>query len=101
MSSSFSSITLIRSLMNELLECFHVNKKVVNTNIVILMNQSTQYSRRRRFKDVGSAEPNLKKFLVQRPTNTMLHIRNIEAGKKEVQYCRVTGTCQSTRASFL
>ena len=38
MSSIFSSITFIGPLVNEFLECFHVNKKVVNTNIVILMN---------------------------------------------------------------
>ena len=38
MSCTFSSITFNSPLMNEFLDCFHVNKKVVNTNMVLLMN---------------------------------------------------------------
>ena len=48
------------------------------------------------FKDVGS----LKKFLEQRPNDTMLSIRNIEALQKEVESWRVANTCQSTIDSF-
>ena len=37
------------------------------------------------FKDVGSALQTLKKFLEQRPNNTLLSIRNIEALEKEIE----------------
>ena len=52
------------------------------------------------FKDVGSALQTLKKFLEQRPNDTMLSIRNIEALEKEVESWRVVETCQSTIDSF-
>jgi hypothetical protein len=52
------------------------------------------------FKDVGSVFQTLKKFLEQRPNDTMLSIRNIEALEKEVESWRVAQTCQSTIDSF-
>ena len=52
------------------------------------------------FKDVGSALQTLKKFLEQRPNDTMLSIRNIEVLKKEVESLRVAKSCQSTIDSF-
>ena len=52
------------------------------------------------FKDVGGALQTLKKFLEQRPNDTMLSIRNIEALEKEVESWRVAKTCQSTIDSF-
>ena len=52
------------------------------------------------FKDVGSALQTLKKFLEQRPNDTMLSIKNIEALEKEVEFWRVVETCQSTIDSF-
>ncbi len=52
------------------------------------------------FKDVGSALQTLKKFLEQRPNDTMLSIRNIEALEKEVECWRGAETRQSTIDSF-
>ena len=52
------------------------------------------------FKDVGSALQTVKKFLEQRPNDTMLSIRNIEALEKEVESWRVAETRQSTIDSF-
>jgi hypothetical protein len=52
------------------------------------------------FKDVGSVFQTLKKFLEQRPNDTMLSIRNIEALEKEVESWRVAETRQSTIDSF-
>ena len=52
------------------------------------------------FKDIGSAFQTLKKFLEQRPNDTMLSIRNIEALEKEVESWCVAETCQSTIDSF-
>ena len=37
------------------------------------------------FKDIGSALQTMKKFLKQRPNDTMLSIRNIEALEKEIE----------------
>ena len=52
------------------------------------------------FKDVGSALQTLKKFLEQRPNDTMLSIMNIEVLEKEVESWRVGKTRQSTIDSF-
>ena len=52
------------------------------------------------FKNVGSALQTVKKFLEQRPNDTMLSIRNIEALEKEVESWRVAETRQSTIDSF-
>ena len=52
------------------------------------------------FKDVGSALQTLKKFLEQRPNDTILSIRNIEALETEVESWRVAETRQSTIDSF-
>ena len=52
------------------------------------------------FKDVGSALQTVKKFLEQRPNDTMLSIKNIEALKKQVESWRVVETRQSTIDSF-
>ena len=52
------------------------------------------------FKDVGSALQTLKKFLEQRPNDTMLSIRNIEALEKEVESWGVAETRQNTIDSF-
>ena len=52
------------------------------------------------FKDVGSALQTLKKFLEQRPNDTMLSIRNIETLEKEVESWSVVETRQSTIDSF-
>ena len=53
------------------------------------------------FKDVGSALQTVKKFLEQRPNDTMLSIRNIEALEKELESWCVAKTRQSTIDSFI
>ena len=52
------------------------------------------------FKDVSSALQTVKKFLEQRPNDTMLSIRNIEALEKEVESWRVAESRQTTIDSF-
>ena len=52
------------------------------------------------FKDVDSALQTLKKFLEQRPKDTILSIRNIEALEKEVESWHIAETRQSTIDSF-
>ena len=52
------------------------------------------------FKDVGSAFQTLKMFLEQRPNDTMLSIRNIEALEKEVESWHIAETRQTTIDSF-
>ena len=52
------------------------------------------------FKDIGSALQTIKKFLEQRPNDTMLSIRNVEALENEVKSWSVVETRQSSIDSY-